>query len=47
MVTSNLHAKLDLDSVAALLSLGRFEETVHIFGILEIPAQLFPSIIIN
>ena len=47
VVTSNLHAKLDIDSVAALLILGSFDDKVHLFGILYILAKFLTSIIIK
>ena len=47
MVTGNLHAEIDLSSVVALLSLGSFEEEVHIFGIIDTPVQLLPARIVN
>ena len=47
MVTRDIHAKFDLGSIVALLSLGSFEYMIHIFGILDILAQLITSSIIK
>ena len=47
MATRNVHSKIDLNSVAELLRLGRFEEAVHIFGIIDITEKLLPYRIVK
>ena len=42
VVTRDIHTKLDLNSVAEILSLVIFEETVNFIGLLKIPTHLLP-----